>query len=226
MFGCSIGCETRGTEQSAHRGREDHFTACLREDPFPDHHLGERERAENVDLEIMPHDIERNLGNRSALPYARIVDEDIKIPIQAMLNIVIVQNVQFLDAKRQLQGLGLGPQCGDLGPRLSSRNDLMARSGHAQCRTLAKSGTRAGDQDLSHHLEISSTNCPHESRLMPSSMAAPAHAKSESCATRPPDTPMAPSNPPEPLSGMPPAKVTSPSLVSSIPCACACGLPI
>ena len=185
MFGCRVGCETRRAEQAAHRRDEDDFAAPLRGDPFPYHRLGERQRPENVDLEIMPHDIERNFSDRAALPYAGVIDEDIKIPVERMLNIVGIQNIQFLDTKRrQVRRFGLGPQCRDLGPGLSGCNDLIARRGKSQRRPLTESGTGTRDQNLSRHFKNSSAICrDHSLHRLPE----PRHRRAQPRNPAPPD---------------------------------------
>jgi hypothetical protein len=61
--------------------------------------LGQRERRKDVDLEVASHEIERDLGDRAALADARVVDENVEIPIAAARDIIRIEQVELLDTK-------------------------------------------------------------------------------------------------------------------------------
>ena len=113
----------------------------------------------------------------------------------------------------QAQLLSFGAQSGYLRPGLRRGDNLMSVPGQADSGSFAEPGSGAGNQYRSCHCSL--LPCLVMGNDLPGRKAAdPALAISKSCATWPPDTPIAPSSsPPGVFSGMPPAKVTRPPLV-------------
>jgi hypothetical protein len=89
--------------------------------------LGQRERRKDVVLEVVPHEIERDLGDRAAFADARVIDENVKIPIAGARDIVRVEQVELLDTNgRKRERFQLEPQRSYLRPCLSSCDNFMS----------------------------------------------------------------------------------------------------
>src|ERR1041385_8276480 len=74
--------------------------------------------------------------------------ENLDIPIQSILNIVGVENIEFLDAKiLQPQFFGFQTELRHLRPDLRSGNYVMSGLGQANCRQFAKSRACPGKQN-------------------------------------------------------------------------------
>ena len=112
--------------------------------------LRDRERAEHVDLEEVPHPIDRHVGHRPGLARARVVDEHVDVPVGG-LGDVARRDVELLD--RELRRLGA--QCRGLVFGLGGRDDVVTALGQGEAGALPEPGSGAGDHHGLRHLEIS-----------------------------------------------------------------------
>jgi hypothetical protein len=111
--------------------------------------LGERQRSEYVDLKVTTNKINRDLGNGTALPNARIVQQHIKIPSASLLHLVGIKKVKLFDSqRRKAQFSSLIAQGGDLRPRLRGGDNVMAVAGKTDGGSFTETGSRASDQDF------------------------------------------------------------------------------
>ncbi len=110
------------------------------------HHLGQRDRAEHVRLELPPHGLQRNLLDRAALRVAGVVDEHADGALGALDLInrgahrVLVGHVE-----RERAAAGVLQVLDRLQPA-GARVDGPAAGGQAARGRLADAGGAAGDQ--------------------------------------------------------------------------------
>ena len=130
--------------------RHDDDAAGALGDHARQHLLGDRERAEHVDVEEAPYPVERHVGHRTGLAGARVVDQHVDVPLGG-LGDVGRGDVELLDGElrrlgAQRRGLLLGLGGGD---------HVVASLRQRQAGALAEPRTGTGDHYGLRHDRIS-----------------------------------------------------------------------
>ena len=123
-------------------------------DPALDDALRQFERQENIDLEILADEVERNFPDGAGFAHAGIVPQNIKVPRLGLTNIVGVGQIEAFDADlvAEAQRRDLFAQRSDLRRDLDGRDDIVAVARHADRSALAEAASGAGDEDGLAHI--------------------------------------------------------------------------
>src|ERR1700677_2164940 len=123
-----------------------------------DHLLGDalskKQRANDVDLEFVPHVRAGNVEDRSTFQSAGVVHQDLDIPAQGLPTVALVGDIELLDRELYATRYGLALQGLDLSVDLDRRDDIEALFGKPHRRFATEAGTGPNDQHSLHEYPL------------------------------------------------------------------------
>ena len=130
--------------------RDPHDPAFAALDHLPDDPLGEQQRRDDVDLELVAHVVGGNVDHRAAFQHARVVDEDLHVPVERFAPVALARHVELLDAERDAALLRLVLEDLDLRVDLDGRDHVEALPREPERHFVAEARSCPGDKCLPH----------------------------------------------------------------------------
>src|SRR5262245_14373622 len=99
MFGRGVRPTIRNGNQAANRAGEDDLPGSPLVDELANESLRQLQRGEEVALEHAPKQLHRDFRDRAAFSNRSIVDQGVDVPVQGVLYVVGMQEIEFFDSK-------------------------------------------------------------------------------------------------------------------------------
>lgn len=99
MLRSRIRAHHRRTHHAEDRRQEDDLTPGLRPDPALHHPLSQVELRKDVDLEIPPHQVQRDFADGPAFADAGVVDQHVELPAHYTRSVVGFEQIELFDAQ-------------------------------------------------------------------------------------------------------------------------------